>query len=351
MAYSSITYTGDGATTQFAVPFNYIRKEHVKVEVNQVNQAYTWVTNSIISVSPAPANATQVTVFRDTPITAPLVDFTDGSTPVAIDFDTSNLQHLYIEQELDDKVDTGIVALPDGTLDAGSRRLRNILDPTAAQDAATKNYVDTRDALKVSKAGDSMTGQLDMGSQRIVNMADPVNAQDAATKNWVETAGASPLVQFRGIYYGVYSVDPIVDPYGNARNQGDLYFNGISKLMRVFDGTAWVDATANASVRRYRFVAVGGETVVSGADANGETLGYSPGVEQVYLNGVLLARAVDYTAIDGTSIADLAALAASDVLEVIAFSQVVIIPEPQIDGGFANANFGGTINYINGGNA
>jgi hypothetical protein len=44
------------------------------------------------------------------------------------------------------------------------------------------------------------------------------------------------------------------------------------------------------------------------------------GKEQVYLNGVLLARTSDYTATNGTSITSLAALAASDILEVITFT-------------------------------
>jgi TctA family transporter len=45
-----------------------------------------------------------------------------------------------------------------------------------------------------------------------------------------------------------------------------------------------------------------------------------PGKEQVYLNGVLLARTSDYTASNGTSITSLAALAASDIVEIITFT-------------------------------
>ena len=50
------------------------------------------------------------------------------------------------------------------------------------------------------------------------------------------------------------------------------------------------------------------------------TLSYLPGKEQVYLNGVLLARTSDYTANNGTSITSLAALAASDIVEIITFT-------------------------------
>lgn len=79
-----------------------------------------------------------------------------------------------------------------------------------------------------------------------------------------------------------------------------------------------------ATLTRYRFVAVGSETSVSGVDANGSVLGYTVGMEQVYLNGVMLVRGSDYTASTGTSITALSALAANDVVEVLTFSPFTI---------------------------
>ena len=79
-----------------------------------------------------------------------------------------------------------------------------------------------------------------------------------------------------------------------------------------------------ATLSRYRFVAVGSETSVSGVDANGNVLGYTVGMEQVYLNFVLLVRAGDYTASSGSSITSLTALAASDVVEILTFSPFTI---------------------------
>jgi hypothetical protein len=80
-----------------------------------------------------------------------------------------------------------------------------------------------------------------------------------------------------------------------------------------------------ATLTRYRFVAAGAETSVSGIDANGAVLAYVVGKEQVYLNGVLLVRGQDYTASNGTSITGLSpALVAGDVTEVLTFSEFVI---------------------------
>jgi hypothetical protein len=78
--------------------------------------------------------------------------------------------------------------------------------------------------------------------------------------------------------------------------------------------------TSAASVYRYRYVAAGGETSISGVDSNGATLSYLVGKEQVYYNGVLLSRGQDYTATDGATIGSLAALQAGDTLEIITFS-------------------------------
>jgi len=91
--------------------------------------------------------------------------------------------------------------------------------------------------------------------------------------------------------------------------------------MFVWSGTAWGGISSTAALFRYRYTLTGGETSVSGVDDNGNTLAYLTGKEQVYLNGVLMVRAQDYTATNGTSITGFSpALAASDVIEIITFT-------------------------------
>jgi hypothetical protein len=143
MAYSYVVYTGNGSTTQFSVSMPYIRKEHVHVYVNYVEQSFTWATSTSAQLASAPVAGARVEVRRITPASLPLVDFTDGSTFVAADLDVSNLQHLYIEQELDDGNKQTIYVDPaTGQLTAGSQKITNVVNPTSAQDVATKNYVD-----------------------------------------------------------------------------------------------------------------------------------------------------------------------------------------------------------------
>ena len=83
-----------------------------------------------------------------------------------------------------------------GTLDMSSGTAGTITGlsaPTNASDAATKQYVDTADALKLNLAGGSMSGEIAMGGNRITGMANPSSAQDAATKTYVDTADALKL--------------------------------------------------------------------------------------------------------------------------------------------------------------
>ena len=60
--------------------------------------------------------------------------------------------------------------------------------PSKSTDAASKGYVDTADALKVAKAGDSMTGDLSMGGNTVTGLGTPTASSDAATKGYVDTA-------------------------------------------------------------------------------------------------------------------------------------------------------------------
>ena len=88
-----------------------------------------------------------------------------------------------------------------GTVDVSTSRITSVTDPTGAQDAATKNYVDsansTQDtaiAAKLPLAGGTMTGAIAMGTSKITGVGDPTAAQDAATKNYVDTTTtANPI--------------------------------------------------------------------------------------------------------------------------------------------------------------
>src|SRR6056300_1174901 len=67
-----------------------------------------------------------------------------------------------------------------GNLDANSNRITDLADPTAAQDAATKNYVDTADATKLSLSGGTMTGDITFNAGQTIDGYVSQTATDGA---------------------------------------------------------------------------------------------------------------------------------------------------------------------------
>ena len=87
-------------------------------------------------------------------------------------------------------------------------------------------------------------------------------------------------------------------------------------------GDIWVDSDDtvpsidSAQFLRWRKTVAGGETSLSGNDDTSLPLQYTAGYEQLYINGVLQVRTLDYTATTGTTITGLTALALNDVVEI-----------------------------------
>jgi Collagen triple helix repeat (20 copies) len=73
-----------------------------------------------------------------------------------------------------------------GGLYLNNQKITSVLNPTNAQDAATKNYVDAR---RLDQAA-LPTASVDMNGQRIINLLDPIGSNEGATKNYVDTRPA-----------------------------------------------------------------------------------------------------------------------------------------------------------------
>jgi hypothetical protein len=102
---------------------------------------------------------------------------------------------------------------------------------------------------------------------------------------------------------------------------GDLYFDTASNTMKVYSSGGWINAgsSVNGTADRYKYTATASQTTFTGADDNGNTLGYDAGFLDVYLNGIRLVNGSDFTASSGTSIVLTTGASASDILEVVAF--------------------------------
>jgi hypothetical protein len=100
----------------------------------------------------------------------------------------------------------------------------------------------------------------------------------------------------------------------------------------------------------WRKTAAGGETSLSGYDNASQALSYTPGQEQVYLNGILLVRGADYTATNGTSITGLTALTVDDFVQINCYNNfsVASLPAASITGTVSNAQLQNSSITING---
>ena len=108
MSYSYVTYTGDGTTQDYIVPFPYLKISDVKVSLDEAEQnalAYSWHTSGTIRFVTAPPNGASIRIQRITDKVTPAVDFRDGSTLTEADLDLAVTQLLYIAQEAYDALD------------------------------------------------------------------------------------------------------------------------------------------------------------------------------------------------------------------------------------------------------
>lgn len=160
-------------------------------------------------------------------------------------------------------------------------------------------------------------------------LSDAETAKDAAEA--AQTAAEAAQAAAEGVYddfddryLGSKTSDPTLDNDGDALAEGALYWNSTNNIMRVYNGTAWGDATAATNLPIFVYTATGGETSLSGADDNSSVLAYTPGKIQVFKNGTGITQ--DVTADTGTSITGISpALSASDVVEIYAFESVAVL--------------------------
>ena len=222
MPFAQFQGSGDGTTRQFQIPFPYVKKDHIIVSLNQIaNTNFVYINDTTIEFAPlnsvatneqettgAPKTGIEILISRETPLLNALVDFVDGSTLTASDLDTAVLQLLYGLQEAKDDTDAGINFTPVG-LDASNNPIINVQDPTIAQDATTKKYVDDNIAGFLKTDGSvPMVGDFNAGGKKITNVetatqdTDAVNLlqlnQGISTANTAQTAAAQSATQAEG---------------------------------------------------------------------------------------------------------------------------------------------------------
>jgi len=153
-----------------------------------------------------------------------------------------------------------------GAIAMGTSKITGLGEPTSAQDAATKTYVDAADALKLNLTGGTMSGAIAMGASKITGIGDPTLAQDAATKTYVDTADALKLNLTGGtmsgaIAMGTSKITGVGDPTA-AQDVATKYY--VDNLLQGLDAKASCRVATTVNITLSGPQTIDGVSVVAG---------------------------------------------------------------------------------------
>ena len=199
MPLSFASYTGNGSTTTFSVPFPYILKAHVKLYIGYNildgtytslladGTNYTWTSGTQVQLTTAPTAAQVLTVIRDTPDSSQLVPWQDGSNLIAGDLNTADLQNLYVVQEQQDRNDAGASAAIAAQTAATNASAAATAAATAANTANATATAATTAANNATAAANASTA----ASTAATTTANQASANAAAAVSTANTASTN----------------------------------------------------------------------------------------------------------------------------------------------------------------
>jgi hypothetical protein len=127
--------------------------------------------------------ATSTAASTYAPLASPALTGVPTAPTAAANTNTTQIATTaYVQTEIADLIDSA-----PGALDT-----LNELAAALGDDASFSTTVTNSIATKLPLAGGTMTGAIAMGTNKITGLGDPTNAQDAATKNYIDTAVLAP---------------------------------------------------------------------------------------------------------------------------------------------------------------
>ena len=338
-----VSYTADGNTSTFAITFSFIDSTHVKVFLDGVSTTAFTISGSNVVMNSNPANSTVVLIKRETPTNARLVDFQDGSVLTESDLDKSADQNFFIAQEINDESQSAMKLDNSDRFDALNKRIINVADPTAGQDAVTKNYLENTFLTPTDKANINLVAtniaNVNAVGNDIAKVIETANDLQEATSEIDVCATnianinlvGTDITNVNTVANNITGVNSFAERYrvqagvpSSSNDTGDLVFDTTAGKLKVFDGSSYqlAGSSVNGTSQRFKFVATASQTTFSGAAANGNTLTYDvasgTAFADIYLNGVKLDTS-DFTATNGTSIVLGSGASVNDILQVVAY--------------------------------
>ena len=205
--YVDYTATSDQVANGFSFSFPYLSDNNgvalIDVYVQGVKlstSAYTISTspNKIVIPSSSVAVGNAVRIVRNSSTVDPLVDFVNGSVLTESELDRAYLHNYYLSQEAAEGAG-GEQLTKKGTdhYDADGAKITDLSDPTDAQDAVTKSYVDTQDfadrayidALGLDHFdGSNLSANVDMNNHRLTNIGESLSPSDVSSRSYVSNS-------------------------------------------------------------------------------------------------------------------------------------------------------------------
>lgn len=221
-----ITYAGNGSVDTFSYPFRIILSTDIKVYLDGVLQSSDYNVTGVdnpsggsVIFTTAPANGVAIRLQRLVSLDRE-IDYIQGGALISDTLDVDFDRIIHQVQDLD-RISFKENSL--GHIDAGTRRVTDVVDPVDDQDAATRGYVIEQTASSITAAAASAT------------------AAGISETNAAISAAAAELAydNLDDRYLGAKASHPTLDNDGNPLIEGAVYWNTSTKTQWSYDGADW----------------------------------------------------------------------------------------------------------------